>query len=38
MPQDRTISYLSTGRIPTKDEVDTLSDTVDKHLKTMGVA
>jgi hypothetical protein len=35
---DGMISYLSTGRIPTGVEVDALSDTVDEHLKTMGVA
>jgi hypothetical protein len=34
---DYMISYISTGRIPTKDEVDALSDIVAAHLKTMGV-
>ena len=32
------MSTLSIGQIPTEDEVDALSDTVDKHLETMGVA
>jgi len=35
---DCTIFYISTGRIPTKAEVGALSDTVDAHLKAMGVA
>jgi hypothetical protein len=38
MHVDCMISSISTGRIPTKDEVGALSDTVDAHLKTMGVA
>jgi len=38
MPTDYTMSSISTGRMRTKYEVDALSDTVDAHLKTMGVA
>jgi len=38
MHMDCTITTISTGQIPTMDEVDALSDTVDEHPKTVRVA